>query len=170
MTFDSEDAVKKALGIESWRNLSKANVMRFAALMPDMNREVMLAIVTQFPAFTQFAVKTLAGLGEAARGTRESNDASQERLEEGRANLRAAIERELARDDLSMEDRKYWVDQLQKCLADQGQDDARNKAFLRDVLNREHVTTGVALLAAVVFVGGRVLIERPTGERRELDT
>lgn len=169
MTFESEDAVKKALGIETWRNLSKANVMRFAALMPDMDREVMLAIVAQFPVFTQFAVKTMAVLGDAARESRGSNDASQAELGKGRAHLRETIARELARDDLTVEDRKYWVDQLQKSLADQGHDDARNKAFLVDVLNRQTAVAGAALIAAVVFVGGRVLAERPTGERRVLD-
>ena len=170
MTFDSEDAVKQALGIETWRNLSKANVMRFAALMPDMDREVMLGIVAQFPAFTRFATKTLAGLGDAAQSTRESNDASEARLGEGRAHLRETIDRELARDDLSMDDRKYWVDQLQKNLADQGQDNARNRTFVVEVLNRQTAVAGVALIAALVFVGGRVLAERPTDEGRELGT
>lgn len=40
MKYDSEEAVKKALGIETWRNLSKDKIVRFAAMMPDMDTEV----------------------------------------------------------------------------------------------------------------------------------
>lgn len=44
MSLDSEDEVKKALGIESWRNLSKDRIVKFAAMMPDMGREVTMKI------------------------------------------------------------------------------------------------------------------------------
>jgi len=52
----SEDEVKQELGIESWRNLSKDKVLRFAAMMPDMDTEVALKIVEHFPVFKDFAL------------------------------------------------------------------------------------------------------------------
>ena len=42
MDNGSEDEVKRALGIESWRNLSKEGVMRLVAMMPEMSTEVAL--------------------------------------------------------------------------------------------------------------------------------
>lgn len=54
MTFDSEDAVKKALAIDSWRNLSKDKLLRFVAMMPDMDKEVAVRTIEQFPQFKEF--------------------------------------------------------------------------------------------------------------------
>lgn len=39
MKYKNEIQIKKAMGIESWRNLSRDKVIRFAAMMPDMDKE-----------------------------------------------------------------------------------------------------------------------------------
>jgi hypothetical protein len=40
MAYKSEDELKKALEVSSWRNLSRDKMIRFAAMMPDMDREL----------------------------------------------------------------------------------------------------------------------------------
>lgn len=45
MTLSSEDDVKKALNIDSWRNLSKDKLLAFVAEMPHMNKEVALKAI-----------------------------------------------------------------------------------------------------------------------------
>ena len=49
--YVSEDAVKRALKIDSFRNLSKDKVMQFASMIPYMDKEVAIAIINQFPLF-----------------------------------------------------------------------------------------------------------------------
>lgn len=49
----SEDQVKKALQIDSFRNLSKDKIMEFASLIPHMDKDVALAIINQFPAYVE---------------------------------------------------------------------------------------------------------------------
>lgn len=39
MKYKNEMQIKKAMGIENWRNLSRDKVIRFAAMMPDMDKE-----------------------------------------------------------------------------------------------------------------------------------
>ena len=41
--YRSEEDVKKALGIETFRNLSKDKVIEFMSLAPQMDKEVMLS-------------------------------------------------------------------------------------------------------------------------------
>lgn len=48
-----EDQVKKALQIDSFRNLSKDKIMEFASLIPHMDKEVAIAIINQFPAYVE---------------------------------------------------------------------------------------------------------------------
>ncbi|MCI8658553.1 MAG: hypothetical protein HFF72_14240, partial [Oscillospiraceae bacterium] len=47
--YISEEAVKRALKIDSFRNLSKDKVMQFASMIPYMDRDVAIAIINQFP-------------------------------------------------------------------------------------------------------------------------
>lgn len=47
--YVSEDAVKRALKIDSFRNLSKDKIMQFASMIPYMDKEVAIAIINQFP-------------------------------------------------------------------------------------------------------------------------
>jgi hypothetical protein len=60
MKYTDEESVKEALGITSRRNLSRQNVVKFAAMMPDMDKELAVKIVEQFPAFTKFVSKHYA--------------------------------------------------------------------------------------------------------------
>ena len=48
--YVSEEAVKRALNIDSFRNLSKDKIMQFASMIPYMDKDVAIAIITQFPA------------------------------------------------------------------------------------------------------------------------
>ena len=41
----SEDQVKKALHIDSFRNLSKDKIMEFASLIPNMDKDVAISIM-----------------------------------------------------------------------------------------------------------------------------
>lgn len=52
--YVSEDAVKHALKIDSFRNLSKDKVMQFASMIPYMDKEVAIAIINQFPVYADF--------------------------------------------------------------------------------------------------------------------
>ena len=49
----SEEQVKKALQIDSFRNLSKDKIMEFASLIPHMDKDVAIAIINQFPVYVE---------------------------------------------------------------------------------------------------------------------
>lgn len=52
--YRSEEAVKKALKIDSYRNLSKEKVMQFASMIPYMDKDVALAVINQFLTLAEF--------------------------------------------------------------------------------------------------------------------
>lgn len=52
--YVSEDAVKHALKIDSFRNLSKDKVMQFASMIPYMDKEVAIAIINQISCICGF--------------------------------------------------------------------------------------------------------------------
>ena len=52
--YVSEEAVKRALSIETFRNLSKEKIMEFASMIPYMDKDVAIALINQFPVYADF--------------------------------------------------------------------------------------------------------------------
>lgn len=46
--YVTEEAVKRALKIDSFRNISKDKVMQFASMIPYMDKDVAIAIIINF--------------------------------------------------------------------------------------------------------------------------
>ncbi|GAA2241113.1 hypothetical protein GCM10010401_12300 [Rarobacter faecitabidus] len=153
----NEREVMKQLGIESWRNLSKDKMLRFAALMPDMDTEVALKIVDKFPVFKDFALETVAEMERAHESTLQSNDKSQDQVYEALREIREILKGELDKDDLSWDQRKFIIEQIQENGRLVFQKDTEGKHFLNTVLGKVAAYGLGALALGVVFVGGKLL-------------
>jgi len=159
----SEDEVKRELGIESWRNLSKDKMLRFAAMMPDMDAEVALKIVEQFPVFKDFALNALKEIEKAYDAALESNDKSQDHVYEALSDIRGILKGELDKGDLTWDQRKYIIELIQENGRLVFQKDADGKRFLNSLFGKV-TAVGVGVVAlAVVFVGGKVLVDQGDG-------
>lgn len=160
MGFENEDEVKRALDISSWRNLSKDKVLRFAAMMPKMSESVWLKIIQQFPRFKELALDTLNVLEREHRSTLESNSQSQERSHSAFQEIRRVFEGELRREDLSEEDRRFLIGKIMETGEREFEKDSENKRFLDGLFNKAMLAGAGAIMAALVFVGAKVALER----------
>ncbi len=162
MALNSEDEVKKALGIKSWRNLSKDKVVQFAAMMPDMSKEVAMKVIEQFPKFTEFATDTMTNLVHAHKGTLEANSESQGQFHQIQRDMLEILHGELDK-DLTPEERARVLDQMNK-IGDQAfEKDREAKQFLNGLFDKAAVVSVVTVVAGVVFVGGKVLLQKMPG-------
>ena len=168
MGFKSELQIKQALGIESWRNLSKDKMIRFAEMMPDMDREVALRIVDQFPVFKDFAVDVVTNMERAQEATLSANTQSQDHVHRSLGEIREILKGELSKDDLTFEEKKYLIEQIQETGRQEFKKDSENKQFLDGVLNKVLVGAGGALVAGLVFVGAKVMVDGQDGLRGSL--
>ncbi|WP_197074776.1 hypothetical protein [Rhodococcus sp. MEB064] len=156
----------KQLDIESWRNLSKDKMLRFAALMPDMDTEVALKIIEQFPAFKEFALDTVKEIEKAHKSTLKSNDKSQKQAYKAFEDIREILKGELDKDDLTWDQRKFIIELIQENGKQVSQKDSENKEFLNTVLGKVAVFGGGAIAAGVVFLGGKIMLEQDDGINR----
>ncbi|WP_033821819.1 hypothetical protein [Kitasatospora sp. MBT63] len=159
MGYKNEAEIKQVLGIESWRNLSKDKMIRFAAMMPDMDTEVALKIVEQFPAFKEFAKDVVAAMETAHESTLSANKQSQDYVHRSLQEIRAALTSELGRDGLSWDEKKFLIEQIQETGRLAYQKDSENKQFLAKALKTVAVSAAAALALGVAFVGGKVMAE-----------
>lgn len=169
MRYKNEDQIKKALGIDSWRHLSKDKMVRFVAMMPDMSTEVALKIVEQFPAFKDFAKNAVDMMQKAHESTLTANERSQEHVHRAFQEIREILRRELDKGDLTWEQRKYLIEQIQETGRQQSQKDSENKKFLDGALGKALAGAGVLAALGVAFVGGRVLAENKDGPEDTLE-
>lgn len=160
MKFKSEDEIKKALKIVSWRNISKDKMIRFATMMPHMDKEVALKIIGQFPEFTKFAMEALNVLEKQHTSTLTFNKQSQDNVHKAFQDIRDILKGELKQGDLSFEEKKYIMDLIFETGRMEDKKDAENKVWLNGL--HKNVLKGVAyaLAMAVVFVGGQFMLER----------
>lgn len=159
MLYKSEDEIKQVLGIDSWRNLSKNKMIRFAAMMPDMDTEVAIKIIEQFPTFKEFAMNAVDSMEKAHKSTLKANKQSQEHFHKACNDIRAILKGELRKDDLSWEARKFIIEQIQETGRMEFQKDSENKRFLDGMLTKVLTGAGVVVALGVVFVGGKVMID-----------
>ncbi|MFJ4469543.1 hypothetical protein ACIP2X_18905 [Streptomyces sp. NPDC089424] len=159
MKYKNEAQIMKALGIESWRNLSKDKMVRFAAMMPNMDTEVALKIVEQFPAFKDFAKDAVSVVERSHQITLSANNQSQEHVHRAWQEVRDILKGELDKDDLSREDKKFLIEQIQETARMQSQKDSENKQFLDGAAKKVLIGAAAAVALTVAFVGGRVTAE-----------
>ena len=114
MKFNSEDEIKNVLGIDSWRNLSKDKMIKFAAMMPDMDKEVVFKIIEQFPEFTKFAMEALNVMEKEYESTLTFNKQSQENVHQAYQEIREILKCELNQENLSFEEKKIILELIMK--------------------------------------------------------
>ncbi|WP_328365744.1 hypothetical protein OG800_35905 [Streptomyces sp. NBC_00445] len=112
MRYKDEDEIKHALGIDSWRNLSKDKMIRFVAMMPDMGTEVALKIVEQFPAFKDFAQNVVDAMKKSHEATLSANKESQEHVHRAFQDLRDTLKNELDKGDLTWEQKRELIEKM----------------------------------------------------------
>ncbi|MFI2035051.1 hypothetical protein ACH470_10355 [Streptomyces bottropensis] len=169
MKYKDEDEIKHALGIDSWRNLSKDKMIRFVAMMPDMGTEVALKIVEQFPAFKDFAQNVVDAMKKSHESTLSANKESQEYVHRAFQDLRDTLKNELDKGDLTWEQKRELIEKMQEAVREESQKDSENKRFLDGALKKVMVLGGAALALGVAFVGGRVMAESKDSPEETLE-
>lgn len=160
MKFKNEEEIKKALEIDSWKNLSKDKMIKFAAMMPDMDKEVALKIIEQLPEFTKFAMEALNVMEKEHKSTLTFNKQSQENVNKAYQEIREILKGELNQDNLSPEEKRNLFALIMETGKKEFEKDTENKKFLDGLFNKVVVGAGAVILTAIVFVGGKVLLQR----------
>ncbi len=157
MGYSNEIEIKRALGIDTWRELSKDKLLSFAAMMPDMDTEVALKVIEQFPSFREFAGEVVNVMEGAQDATVASNERSGDQVHDALREIRGILKGELDKGDLSWENRRWVIEQIQETGRLQFNKDSENKRFLESALGK--VVLGVGGIAALglAALGGRAL-------------
>lgn len=159
MEIKDEDGLKKKMGIETWRNLSKEKFLSFVSDLPNMSKELALKVVEQFPDFKNLVLESLDHVHEQAAKAVEVNWKSQKKVHKGHAKFRKMLERELDRDGLTPEDRFRILDMVREDLEKESLKDSEHKAFVYKLLTTVGGVAALGAAAAVAVLGGRAHVD-----------
>lgn len=126
---------------------------------PNVQQALRLRILKLFPEFKSLASEAVNQLEHAHTTSVDANEKSNERAHSAYEDVRRILEGELKNEDLSEEQRTEIYGLLMETADKQDKKDSENKKVLGDWLKLVGVGAALSLAAAVVFVGGRFLIE-----------
>lgn len=152
----SEEQVKKALKIKSFRNLSKDKVMEFVSLIPDMDKDVAISIINQFPNFADFGINTVAQLKITCDNVLKSNDDSRKDAVKAYQTILDGLNLKLQKDDLTNNERKSITQDMIEVADKIAELDEKNKKFLKKIFTTTASIIGGALIVGAAILGVKV--------------
>ena len=148
----TEQQVKEALNIESFRNLSKDKIMEFVSLIPNMDKDVAISIVNQYPAYFEMAKYMVEQLTQTCDTILNENTTSQNEVLSAYRKILDDLGEILKREDISPEERENITNKMIEIADKMAEKDTENKQFLSWIVrNKEYIIAGAVVLGAALL-------------------
>lgn len=157
----SEEDVKRMLGIENFRQLDKKTTIEFISSISQMDPEVAIKALEQFPELGKISIEIAKENREALVAAFEANDKSSAAALASIDAIIAALSKELDKDNLTTEDRRLIVDTLSKLAVEIKDIHKSNQKFFQSNIAIFASVTGAIVLGAIAVVGGNERFQLP---------
>ncbi|MCL2190073.1 MAG: hypothetical protein FWB87_15070 [Defluviitaleaceae bacterium] len=148
----SETQVKNALQIDSFRNITKSRIMEFASLIPNMDKDVAMAIINQFPAYASAATDMVVQFKEMCDSALKDNKESSKEAIEAYRKILDDLGELLKKDEISPEERASITENMIAIADKISAKDTENKEFLDKVIKHcAHIVTAALILGSVIL-------------------
>lgn len=152
----SEEQVKEALQISNFREISKDKIMEFVSLIPNIDKEVAIAIINQFSAYADSANNMVAQLNVMCDNIIKDNNSSQKDAIEAYKIILQDLSELLKKEDISKEERDEVIEKMILVADKISAKDTENKVFLDGIIKYGAPIIGGALLLGAAILGVNV--------------
>lgn len=143
--YITEEAVKHALKINSFRNLSKDKVMQFASMIPYVDKEVAIEIINQFPEYVDFAKAAIEQYTQMCNSILEKNRESQIAVVKGYQTILDALSKRMEKENVTEQEHRLITEDMIAVADKIAEVDLNNKKFLDRIGNKVLLAFAVAL-------------------------
>lgn len=141
----NEGQVLKKLDIPDFRHITKDKVMSFASMLQDMEPEVAKKALEQFPEFAHMALEALNDYRGIIEKAQDSASASGKQCIELYNEVLQALKSCLAKDGLSFEEKKYYIEKMMEIAKMAEAKDTEGKQF-----NWKAICLGASVVIAII--------------------
>ena len=150
--INSEEDAKKALGIQDWRHMTKEKVMDFVKMMPNMDKEVSMAAIKQFPNYASMCTNMINSLVSLCNNAEEKIvDGSKEVIEAYKLVL-LNLNEELKKEDLTDEKKENINEQMIDIVNKMSLKDTEKNQLISEITgNNQKIIAGCMVLGGVIL-------------------
>lgn len=155
-TLISENEVKKALAIDKFSNISKEKIMEFVSLIPNMDKELAIAVVNQFPAYSEFAATVITVLKDMCDSALEKSEVSHLEAIAAYRKLLDDLGEMAKKENITMEERRFLTEQMIAVTDKISTKDTEYQKRISDILKCGTTIVGFAIVIGATILGVNV--------------
>ena len=155
----TEQKVLKKLDITDFRHLTKDKVISMASMLDKMDPEVAKKALEQFPDFATTARDMISEYKDTLDKGLENNKESVQSYYDSCKTIIDALEKQLADDKLSFDEKKCIIDKMVEISKMMGDKDSENKKFITTLAFAGAVAIGVVTAVLASTLGGNTKVE-----------
>lgn len=164
--FKSEDAVKRALKIDSLNKLTKDESKKLALMIPYMDKEVAIVSINQLSQFVDFGKIVISSYMQICDSILEKNKESQIVVIQGYQTILNVLSRKMEVKDITDGERKSITEDMILVADKIAQADLQNKNFISKVVTKLLLAFGLV----TIIIAGLILVVNEGGRGIPLDT
>ena len=154
--FMTADQVKEYLNIPDFRHITRDKLIQFVSAIPDMDREVAIKTIEQFPEFCGCAQVMVNHYESMCDSILSENGASVQSVMDGYKKTLDVLGDLASADDIDPEDKRYFAEKMVEVAEKMAAFDTSNKEFLSGILKGFACFVGAVVITCAAVLGVRV--------------
>lgn len=156
----SEEKVLKQLGINSFREMSKDKIMEFSSMITDMEPEVAIKALEQFPNFMELSTSVISTVKDTLQTLIKGNDENEKEQLKMCSTVIDALQSELSLENISSEERARIESELLSVLSIIRDMNVENKKFRRETITKILSFGGMIIAIGASLIGANIVIKK----------
>lgn len=142
----TEQEVLDKFGWKDFRNMNSKDLIKFVSSLPDMDREVAIKCIEQFPEFSKYGGKILDIITKSFESTVKTNKELADEVIQTYRDILDSLKKELRKRNLTPEDRSR-ITEMMVDVADRIAEIDKTHQRFHELIIKAVGTVGVAALA-----------------------
>ncbi len=149
----TEEEVKKELGVQDFRSITKDKLMQFVSIIPKLDRELAIKIIEQFPSYADMATSMVGNLIDLCNNALENSKITEKEAIEAYKYCLETIRSEIESGELTPEEKEKYNKQMIDVADKISEIDVRNKKWLERLIKYGSSVLGVTLVVGAAILG-----------------
>lgn len=148
----SEEDIKKKLNITDFRSLSKDKIIEFVSLLPRMDKDEALAIINQFPNYSDMSKVMINQMTNLCNNAIKSDENTHKEIIQSYKSVLLTLQEELKNEQLTPQDKDKINCQMLEIINGMSAKDSERKKLINTIVeNSGKVVTGVIIVGATIL-------------------